>query len=285
MIDLHTHTIYSDGTWQLSQLLEEAQKNNIEVLSITDHDTIEAYNELRKNDYKKIYTGKIISGAEFTTVYDGVTFHLLAYNFDCSKIENWINEKYKCQKPNLNLEFEYMINSCKKNKIIIDNLEYKVEEGWPIDIIFPAIKKYEENRVFFTEDEWNNIDVFFNSCVTNKDFPVFVDFEIHYPNANEVSKRVREAGGKTFLAHIYRYNLNKLLDFINLLNKNHIIDGVEVYHSRFTNDQMVLLEEYCKQNKLLMSGGTDCHGEKKANRKIGTGYGNLNVSSAILNNW
>ena len=35
MIDLHTHTNYSDGTWNLRKLLEEAEKTNIEVLSIT----------------------------------------------------------------------------------------------------------------------------------------------------------------------------------------------------------------------------------------------------------
>jgi len=34
-----------------------------------------------------------------------------------------------------------------------------------------------------------------------------------------------------------------------------------------------------------MSGGSDCHGEKKANRKIGKGYGNLNISEEILNDW
>lgn len=285
MIDLHTHTNYSDGTWGLSQLLKEAQKVGLEVLSITDHDTLDAYKELKKIDYKKLYTGKIIPGIELNTVYNGVAFHMLAYNFECEKLEEWVRNKYENKKPNLDVEFNIMMNSCKKNNIIIDDLKYDAKDGWPIDIIFPEIKKHEENKKYFTVDEWNNIDVFFNSCVTNRDFPVFVDFSIHYPNAKEVSNEVRKAGGKLFLAHVYKYKLKEPLEFINSLKKDNIIDGVEVYHSSFSDEQTETLEKYCTENKLLMSGGSDCHGEKKPNRKIGTGYNNLNISSKILENW
>ena len=117
MIDLHVHTNYSDGTWDLKKLLEEAEKAKIEVLSITDHDTVKVYKELEKIDYKKVYSGKILSGVEFNTVYDGVAFHLLAYDFDYRKLEPWIYENYEIKKPNLQKEFEYMVQSCKKNHI------------------------------------------------------------------------------------------------------------------------------------------------------------------------
>ncbi len=92
-------------------------------------------------------------------------------------------------------------------------------------VVLAEIKKYPENKKFFTDDEWNNIDTFFNSCITNKNFPVFVDFGIHYPSANVVADAVRRAGG------------------------------------------------------------TDCHGEKKSNRKIGKGYGNMNVNKNIFKKW
>ena len=82
MIDLHTHTNYSDGTWNLRKILEEAEKTNIEVLSITDHNTINCYKELEKINIKDIFKGKIIPGVEFSTVFDGVMFHLLAYDFE-----------------------------------------------------------------------------------------------------------------------------------------------------------------------------------------------------------
>ena len=285
MIDLHTHTNYSDGTWNVKKLLEEAEKAKIEVLSITDHDTLKAYKDLENDEIKRIFNGKIISGIEFNTIYDGVTFHLLAYDFDVKKLEPWVIKNYEHKKPDLNKEFDYMIKSCKKNNIIIDDIKYNISDGWPIDVIYPEIKKHLENKKFFNEEEWNNIDIFYNSCVTNKNFPVFVDFSIHYPTADIVAEKVKEAGGKLFLAHLYRYNLNNPIYFLNLLKNKKIIDGVEVYHSSYTEEQIKKLEDYCKENKLLLSGGTDCHGEKKKDRKIGIGYGNMNVKKSILEQW
>lgn len=285
MIDLHTHTNYSDGTWNLRKLLEEAEKLNIEVLSITDHDTVNCYEEIEKIKVEDIFKGKIISGVEFNTVFDGVMFHLLAYDFDYRKLDNFICENYENKKPNLKKEFEYMVESCKKNNIIIGDLKYEENKGWPIDIIFPEIKKYEENKKYFKEEEWKNIDVFFNSCVTNKTFPVFVDFSIHYPKANIVANAVRNAGGKLFVAHVFKYRLQDTINFLDTLKQNNIIDGVEVYHSSFTKEQIETLEKYCRENNLLMSGGSDCHGEKKPDRIIGKGYGNLNISTEILKKW
>ena len=46
MIDLHTHTKYSDGTWEVKDLLINAEKNNVDLLSITDHDSVKAHLEL-----------------------------------------------------------------------------------------------------------------------------------------------------------------------------------------------------------------------------------------------
>ena len=285
MIDLHTHTNYSDGTWSLKKLLEEAEKTNIEILSITDHNTVNSYKELEKINIKDIFKGKIIPGVEISTVFDGVMFHLLAYDFDYKKLNDFISEYYENNKPNLNKEFDYMIESCKKNNVKIGNIEYNEDKGWPIDVILPEIKKHEENRKYFKEEEWNDIDIFYNSCVTNKNFPVFVDFSIHYPKANIVADAVRNARGKLFVAHVFKYRLEDTINFLNILKQNNIIDGVEVYHSSFTEEQIEILEKYCKDNCLLMSGGSDCHGEKKADRKIGIGYGNLNINKEILKDW
>lgn len=286
MIDLHTHTNHSDGTWSLERLLKEAQDANLEVLSITDHDTVNAYKELNKVNYKNFFTGKIIRGVELNTVFDGVKFELLAYDFDLEKLDGWIYKNYELKKPDLDKEFQMMIESCKKNHIKIGNINYMKDSGlWPIDMIFPEIKKYDENKKYFKQDEWNNIDKFYNSCITNKKFPVFVDFSIHYPKAEEVTRAVKEAGGKIFIAHVFRYQLDNTIGFIDELLKNKIIDGVEVYHSSFSEEQVNILENYCKRNKILVSGGSDCHGDKKANRKIGVGYGDMHIQKEILQQW
>ncbi|MBQ8044148.1 MAG: hypothetical protein IJ272_08405 [Clostridia bacterium] len=285
MIDLHTHTKYSDGTWDLKRLLLEANQAGVEVLSITDHDTLKPYGELKDIDYKSIYAGIILPGVELSTIYGGVKFELLAYGFDYTILNEWIVKTYENKSPDLNLEFEFMYKSCKRNDIKIGDLHYDVTQGWPVDIIYEEIKKYDENRKYFSEQEWNDVDVFYNSCITNRDFPAYVDFSIHFPTADIVAKKVREAGGKVFIAHAYKYKLNDTIAFLDTLKNDNIIDGVEVYHSTFNDDEVKKLQRYCKDNNLLMSGGSDCHGDKKSTRKIGVGYGKLKTSKDILKAW
>ncbi|MBQ5475536.1 MAG: PHP domain-containing protein, partial [Lachnospiraceae bacterium] len=82
MIDLHTHTSYSDGTWSVKELLIEAKKAKLELLSITDHDNVKAYLELRNHDYNEYYNGKIINGVELNVIANGSNIELLVYDFD-----------------------------------------------------------------------------------------------------------------------------------------------------------------------------------------------------------
>ena len=58
MIDLHCHTTNSDGTWTVEELLKKAQEINLEVLSITDHDSVKSYFEIQKNkELQNIFKG------------------------------------------------------------------------------------------------------------------------------------------------------------------------------------------------------------------------------------
>ena len=88
MIDLHMHTSYSDGTDSLSELLDNAEKKKLEIISITDHDEIAAYIELNAHpDLRKKFSGVIIPGAELKTVYHSVPIEVLAYGIDYQKLK------------------------------------------------------------------------------------------------------------------------------------------------------------------------------------------------------
>ena len=56
MIDLHTHTIFSDGTWNLEEMLTNAEKANITMLAITDHDTALPHIKLKDINIKKYFS-------------------------------------------------------------------------------------------------------------------------------------------------------------------------------------------------------------------------------------
>lgn len=74
------------------------------------------------------------------------------------------------------------------------------------------------------------------------------------------------------------------IEYLEQLVKEKIIDGVEVYYSQFNLGQIEELEKFCNEHNLLMSGGSDCHGTRKA-IKLGVGLGNLNTSEKIVEKW
>lgn len=287
MIDLHTHTKYSDGTCTVKELLKEAEDMRVTLLSITDHDKVDAHVEMKTFDVKEYYTGRVIVGTEFSIAHEGKRMELLGYGFDISKVKPWLDEQYNKEKMvNDNImEFNEIYDIClQKGLKMTENLEYKPTD-YPVDTIYYDIIKYEENKKFFDEEEWNNIDVFWRKCSNNPDFILFWDFSKRIPLAKEVSDLIRSAGGKVFVAHIFKYQVDNHIKLLDSLVENNIIDGVEVYYSSFTDEQIKYLENYCKEHKLYMSAGSDFHGQKKKERKIGIGYGNMNVSEDVVKDW
>ena len=86
IIDLHIHTNYSDGNLSPKQVIDKALKNGITLISITDHDTIDAYNDELYN-YAKSKNITIINGIEISTYVDKIGFHILGYGFDINNKE------------------------------------------------------------------------------------------------------------------------------------------------------------------------------------------------------
>ncbi|MCL2860526.1 MAG: PHP domain-containing protein [Oscillospiraceae bacterium] len=288
MIDLHTHTNYSDGTWNVKTLLENAQKAGVEVLSITDHDTVQAYKELATFDYSMYFIGKLIKGCEFSCVFNGYKIELLGYNFDIETIDNWLQDYYSSDnvKMRYKKEFDLLYELCNEKGIkVSENLEYHFGKEFPIDQIFYDVIKYPENKLKIALEAWENPGVFYRSCTTDENFILFFTFNELLPQAEDISKLIRENRGKVFLAHLYHYKIPREEEFLEKITKAGMLDGVEVYHSSFNNAQIKFLEDYCKNCNLLMSGGTDCHGDKKPERKLGVGYGNMNINKSIIRNW
>lgn len=286
MIDLHIHTTYSDGTWSVNETLAKAQKLNISALSITDHDTIDAYNEIEKGQFN--YSGKIIPGVEIDCIFNNAKIELLGYDFkDFSMLESWLKGNFSAEKI---LEFrkgEYnrLLEKLNEHGIINNcNLIYENQDYLPHTAVYNEIKKYESNATFMSKEEWNDIMVFFRTATTNPNSPFNIDYTGLLPSAEEVSEVIRKANGKVFIAHIYQYGMTNHIEFLDMLRKSKIIDGIEVYYVEFTKEQINILLNYCKNHNLYMSGGSDCHGDK-GNRMIGIGCGDLNVPESILDEW
>lgn len=289
MIDLHSHTTNSDGTWSTKELLEKAENIGLEVFSITDHDTVKSYIEIEQNkDIQAIFKGELIKGVELNCVFDGIKIEILAYNFDLHPVNEWLENYYTSEKNKNRLieEFNDLVNICNNKNIRIENnLQYNPDTEYPVDVIYYSIVKFEENKKFFTEEQWKDKGLFFRTCTVDKNFILYRDFSKQMPTLEFFNKFIHKHNGKVFLAHLYKYQLDDHIEYLNKIVEENLIDGIEVYHSSFTSDQIKILEEYCANTGLLISGGSDCHGERKKERKLGIGYGNLNINKEIIKQW
>lgn len=289
MIDLHSHTTNSDGTWNTKEMLNKAEDFGLEVFSITDHDTAKSYIEIENDEeLQKIFKGKLIKGVELNCTFDGIKIEILAYNFDLHPVQEWLEYYYtpEKEKNRLTEEFEDLLNICAEKGIKVEeDLKYNPDTEYPVDVVYYSIIKFEENKKFFTEEQWNDRALFFRTCTVDKSFPLYRDFSKQMPTLEFFNQFIHEHNGKIFLAHLYKYQLDDHISYLNKIIDKNLLDGVEVYHSSFTEEQIETLEKYCVDKNLLISGGSDCHGERKKDRKLGVGYGNLNIDKRIIENW
>jgi len=286
MIDLHTHTKYSDGTDTIEEYLKKAEEKKLSVISITDHNTCKAYEMLEKVDVKKYYSGDIITGVELNTKVLGIPIEILGYKIDTKKMQKLIDEKYITNEQRTILEVERLQKCCMKSKIILpsDFIEKYDNSMWPSKYLHKYITKNIENKQYIDEDAWQDSNVFYRKYMSNPDTMFYINMDDVLPSFEEASKIVRQAGGLVFIPHIFEYrdNSEKILDYI--LN-NYKIDGIECYYTTFTEEQTKRLLKICKEKNLFVSGGSDYHGKNKINVEMGIGKGNLKIQNNIIENW
>ena len=91
-IDLHTHTNYSDGTATVEETLTLAEGLGLSVLSVTDHNTVNAYDELFRK--RHLFSGKLLPGVELSTTFRNELIEILGYGIDVERIKPLIAENY-----------------------------------------------------------------------------------------------------------------------------------------------------------------------------------------------
>jgi len=284
MIDLHTHTKYSDGTDTVIELLKNAENKGLKALSITDHNTCKAYDELKTLKIKDYYTGKIITGVELNTKMLNVPIEILGYNVDTDIMENLIKSTYVSQEDRNLFELKTLYEKCKLVGIELpDNYIEKYDQSCYVSrYTHQIIIKDEKNKKIIDDDAWNDIAVFYRKYMSNPTSLLFIDMDKLLPDFETTCNIVKKAGGLVFVPHIYQYreNSDRILDAILKLN---IIDGIECYYTTFSKEQTDYLLNICKEKHLHVSGGSDYHGSFKPKVQLGIGYGDLKIPENILN--
>ena len=290
MVDMHMHTLYSDGDKTVEEVLRMCEEKKLEYISITDHNTTKQYGDeaLEKN----IFTGKIIKGAEMNATFNNKKIEFLAYNIkNLELINKWSNKffSYDILKEKFESAKNKIIDICNKNNLTYDlnaiRKDIPVTDFFVVYMYYELIK-HEENlekmgecsRSFndFRSDGLDNPNSIFYMGADNSPKPMYKD----------VADIIHKAGGLVFLAHPFEYKFDDTIDFINELSKNIKLDGIECFHpSAEVDNRIEILIEYARKNNLFISGGSDFHGDKKPNNEIGRGSGSLEIPKEYIEEW
>jgi predicted metal-dependent phosphoesterase TrpH len=255
MIDLHTHTNFSDGTDSPTQLINKALAAGISVLGLTDHDSISGWQEATTALRPGI---SLVPGSEISCqTSDGISVHILGLLFDSENLE--LMGTMQATRENRHGRMAKIITRLNEAGIdismqdVLDQLAEGATLGRP-HLADALVKK----GVVASRDEA------FTQMLHNKS-KYYVS---HYSPLPEVAiKMIKAAGGVSVIAHpmaSHRGRTISLETFGSLIDAG--LDGVEVDHRDHSPDEKTQLIELAKQNDLVMTGASDYHGNGKLNQ-------------------
>lgn len=272
MVDLHTHTTASDGTYTPTELVDYAIEKGLTAIAITDHDTVSGLEEAM--DYAKDKTIQVIPGIEFSTEYNGKDVHIVGLNIDyknpffLEKLERFIDSRDTRNEKMCKLLTEAGFPMTLKD----------LEEAYPDSVITRAHMA----RFMYEKGYISNREKAFEKYIGDH-CPCYVPRE--KVNPTQAIRLIREAGGVPVLAHpiLYKLPVPKLEELIEDLSSHGLV-GIEAIYSTYNRADEALIRKLAKQYGLKLSGGSDFHGKNKPYIDLGVGRGNLNVPDEIWKN-
>ena len=235
--DLHSHTVYSDGSYTVDQLIDRAINNNVEVLAITDHDCVDGSKEAfcTKKDIKIIY------GLELSTERNNESVHILGY-FKKPLEEGTLLNVIQKQRENRDKRAKKILSLLKEHFNIDLNPEFidkvdSITRGTIADQIIKQGYPYTKKHIF--------------------DYMLGNGCKAYIPSTKMTTEYginlIHENGGIAVVAHPCLYKKNNVYDIIKMG-----IDGIEGrYPSKYNDESMY--RRFTKNFNLLFTAGSDFH--------------------------
>ena len=273
MIDLHTHTSLSDGTFTPEQLIQLALDNKLTAIAITDHDTIDGVQPAMDAAAKEKLD--IVPGVELSIAADlpgQGHLHLLGLFID----HNFqpIIEKLDYLRSKRIDRIYGILDKLQELDIALstDDLDF---EGAQVSIGRPHIARLMANNGYV-----RSMHEAFDRYLA-KDRPAFVEKE--KINLEEAVQLIHDAAGLAIVAHPISFGYEQYEDIKSYLEEilTTGIDGLEVYSSFHPPEFTEYLLEFARQKKLCISGGSDFHGLNKPEIELGNGLGNLKIPNSV----
>lgn len=256
LLDLHCHSTFSDGTKNPAEIVKIAKEKNLEYLSLTDHDNTRgikiAHEEAKKSGINFV-TGVEIS-CEYPTMLDMLGYGMNIYD---EKFHDTLEKLLKYREDRNIL----MIDKFKTLDIDINIEEVQKEAGSKV------IGRPHFARVLVKKGYVNNKDEAFDKYLGDGKKAYMPKKRL---TPEEAIDLIKNAGGYPVLAHPKYINL-KSKDFIKLVKKlkNIGLSGIEVFYSKHSKGEIEFFKKVAIENDLLMTSGSDFHGENKPDISLG----------------
>lgn len=251
--DLHCHTTCSDGSLTPAELIQKGVEAGLQGLSITDHDTIQAYESFKPGP-------SLIAGVEFSSSHLDETVHILGYSFSLdSPLIHALCQRHKERRENRN---DAILELLGKIGMPIDPHELKRPgpDGKTPSIGRPHIANQMVKLGYVSSLK----EAFHKYLGDSK--PCFVPGERF--TVAETLDVIHGAGGVAIIAHPHLLKRNKVIKALLAMD----FDGIEAHYASFGGHDAKKWEDFAKERDWLVTGGSDFHGDPKPNNFLGSSY-------------
>lgn len=277
LVDLHVHSTASDGTLNPSMVVRLAFDSGLRAIALTDHDTVagveEAWNEgCRIREEHPDTDFEVVPGIELSCNYEGKELHILGFFVDV-RSEAFL-EGLEDIRQNRIKRNEQMVSLCREHGMDISMEE--LYHGNPNTVVTRAhfARVMQEKGYVKTK-----ADAF--RKYISPGCPLYLPKPDIAPE--HAMQLLRLAHALPVLAHPLQYRMGdaKTRECIAYL-KGLGLKGVEAYHSSNNTYESGKLKNMALEQGLLVTGGSDFHGENKPDIMIGRGRGGLRVHESML---
>lgn len=248
-IDLHSHTYFSDGQLSPTELIDRAHNMQVDVLAITDHDSIEGIAEAQAYQAKQKRPLQIVAGVEISTAWHNFDIHILGLNVD--HLDPLFLQRLARQSQERQSRAQKM--SDKLAKAGIENVlpDVKLLAG------VGQVTRAHFARVLVGRQVVKDFESAFKKYL-GKGKRAHVSPQ--WISMAQAIDWIHEAGGKAVLAHPGHYDMTtKWLRRLVEEFASDGGDGLEVTHARLNPDKRKLICELAVEHKLQASAGSDFH--------------------------
>lgn len=257
--DLQSHSLHSDGLLSPTEVVANAAAAGVEVLALSDHDTVDGVDEALAAGAEHGVT--IVRATEISAVFGPYEdLHVLGFGIDHH--DPVLAERLLTARADRELRAERMGDKLKELGWEVDDsiLAKRREAGKPIGRphLTQAVLSHPANAERLAAEGYDDVSTFLpDFLIPGK--PAYLART--HPTVGDAIAWIHEAGGLAIWAHPY-WDLDSDAEVLEAIDtfREHGLDGVECFYVTHTAEQTQLLAQHCDELGLIKTGSSDYHG-------------------------